>query len=72
MTTTFKNGAGYYDYEDVGLSLNDMVERIEVSDCCNYKVGVISKTCLKCLKKADTTYKYFIQTDEGSEEVIYN
>jgi hypothetical protein len=67
---TFPNGAGYMDYEDVRLQLNDMVERVEVSDCCDYKVACISKTCLKCLRKAeDTTYKYFITTDEGSEEI---
>lgn len=68
MTTTI-NGAGYYDYEDVGLQLNDLVERVEVSDCCNYKVACISKTCLKCFRKADTTYKYFINTVDGSEEI---
>jgi len=70
MTTTYPNGAGYHDYEDVGLQLHDMVERVEVSDCCDYKVTVISKTCLKCFKKADyTNYKYFTNTENGSEEV---
>lgn len=63
MTTTI-NGAGYHDYEDVGLHMRDMFCEVELSDCCDYKVSVISKTCLKCLKKSDTYYKIIEPTYE--------
>lgn len=61
---TFPNAQGYHDYEDVGLHFIDACYEVELSDCCDYKVTVISKTCLKCLKKADTYYKIIEPTYE--------
>jgi hypothetical protein len=56
MQTTI-NGAGYHDYEDVGLHFIDQCERVELSDCHNVKVMPISKRCPKCLEHSDTYYK---------------
>lgn len=65
----YPNGAGYYDYEDVGLQTNDLLEEVEVSECCDAKVTPISKRCTKCLSQSSIYKKYFIETEDGSEEV---
>ena len=53
----FPNGAGYHDYEDVGLHMTDYINSIsKVSDCCSYKVYYIPNEvsrCLKCLQECD-------------------
>lgn len=59
MTTNFPSGAGYMDYEDVGLLIHDLdnCEMITLSDCCDRKVTAISQRCTSCLRQCDTYQK---------------
>ena len=64
MTTKLPNAAGYHDYEDVGLLINDLdnSEFITLSDCCDRKVTAISQRCTKCLRECDT-YQKIVEFD---------
>jgi hypothetical protein len=58
------SGAGYHDYEDIGLIIHDLdnCEVITLSDCCDRKVTPISGRCTKCLRQCDV-YTKLIELD---------
>lgn len=54
-TFNYPNSAGYHDYEDVGLLINDLdnSEFITLSECCDSKLTSISQRCTKCLRNCE-------------------